>query len=167
MPRQKLPPRLYLDPQRRVWVIRYEEYFKRTRFTEDRRSEAEAALKKILLQSSWVRGVRRFQPNLRGAARHHRAGTVYFLSKDGCAEYPIKIGFCAGSLERRLIDIQTGNPHRLALLASFAANYPTEQKLLERLKEHRLEGEWFQRSALVLEALGAAQAGKLGAWIAS
>ena len=45
--------------------------------------------------------------------------------------------------QKRLKQLQTGNPNKLRLIKSFEGQGWREGFLHERLKEFRLEGEWF------------------------
>ena len=78
MPREKLPPRLYLDSSRKVWVIRYECYFKRTRFTEDQRDKAEAAFVETLKAAKPVHTF----GEIADAAGLTRQGVRYFVNDE-------------------------------------------------------------------------------------
>ena len=73
---------------------------------------------------------------------------VYFIG--GIARGPIKIGTSACP-ELRLKTLQTGYPYRLAVLASFAGGEEEEEATHQLLVEHKLEGEWFRRSAEILQ----------------
>lgn len=74
---------------------------------------------------------------------------VYFIQETGKGNKPVKIGY-SNDPERRLTDLQTGNPRKLKLSISL----PFESESLAReaeqtfqwlaAKKHRsLEGEWF------------------------
>jgi hypothetical protein len=45
--------------------------------------------------------------------------------------------------QKRLKQLQTGNPNKLKLIASFKGEGWKEKMLHERLRRYRLEGEWF------------------------
>ena len=45
--------------------------------------------------------------------------------------------------QKRLKQLQTGNPNRLKLIASFDGLGWQEKLIHERLKSYRLKGEWF------------------------
>ena len=45
--------------------------------------------------------------------------------------------------QKRLKQLQTGNPNKLKLIAEFKGEGWKENYLHERLKSYRLEGEWF------------------------
>ncbi len=166
MARARKEPRLYLDQKRKVWVVRYQTIFKRTKFKEHQREEAEAYLHKLLTGPSWVRIKNKVNPQgLRIGARNARDGVLYFVSKRGCNEYPIKIGFCASKLDRRVIDLQTGNPEPLEILVQCPATFGNEQVVHMRLADARIVGEWFRRDADVLAALEAARAGAIDGWL--
>lgn len=155
------PPRLYLDPKRGMWVVRYGTWFKRTPFSEQQRSLAEEYLAKALHRGSWNKSPSAFRP---GVVRLEVIGLIYFISKRGCAEYPIKIGFSASQFKRRLVDIQIGNPEPLEVLTRHPAYYADEQRLHAVLWEDCKLGEWFFRTEKVLAALAAARTGKLLEW---
>jgi hypothetical protein len=65
---------------------------------------------------------------------------------------PIKIGV-ARNPEKRLKELQTGNPHRLNIL-SVAPDGWMERHMHWRLREARMHGEWFRPTARVRRALG-------------
>jgi hypothetical protein len=74
-------------------------------------------------------------------------GVVYFVSAgdDG----PIKVGFTGGALRRRLADLQVTSPVRLRVIFAVKGGQPEERKTHRELREHRLHGEWFERSAVL------------------
>ncbi len=68
----------------------------------------------------------------------------------------IKIGKCpnrAGGLERRMHDLQTGNPWPLDLVAHSEWPDYAEQDCHEYLRRDRVRGEWFKRSTRVEEII--------------
>jgi hypothetical protein len=171
MPRRRKPPRLYLDPARRVWVLRYGKRFKRTGYREDQRAEAEAVLDGITKSKDWaarfhVPGTARspttkkLQPKRNGIE-----GIVYFVSAAGDDAAPVKIGFCCANPQKRLSELQIGNHRQLELLATHPATYSQERAIHWRLSGDRVLGEWFARSPGTDAALTAAQNGTLHAWI--
>lgn len=166
MARTKLPPRLYFNESRKRWVIRYEHWMRRTPFSLEQKPEAEALLQKILGEKSWAHSVRALQPKPRKTAvapwaRSKTMGLIYFVSCEETDNYPIKIGFCAGSIEKRLCELQVGNPHPLEVLATTAGTFAQEQGLHLALAAHRVCGEWFRRCEPVERVLGAAMNGQL------
>lgn len=66
---------------------------------------------------------------------------VYVIQGD--PETPIKVGI-ANDVHKRMKGIQTGYPWRLRLLFAIPGDQHLEWYLHQRLKGHRLLGEWFQ-----------------------
>lgn len=168
MPRREKPPRLLFDRIRKQWVLRYRQVFKRLPYGEAERDKAEAQLQKALANKSGMRGVRSVNVKSKSTSiwtRSKLEGEVYFVSKAGCVDYPIKIGFsCAGS-RPRVGNLQTGNPHILELITACPGMYATEQSLHAILAVDRVFGEWFNRTTQVMSALEAAKLGNLIAWV--
>ena len=59
----------------------------------------------------------------------------------------IKIGR-SKTPSKRLKQLQTGNPNKLKLVASFKDQGWMEKNLHERLKDYRQEGEWFSHDCV-------------------
>lgn len=79
-------------------------------------------------------------------------GMVYAINSGGY----IKIGV-AGSLKKRVKTLQTGSPHLLEVVFSITTeeaslDYEIERELHTRLKEYRMEGEWFAVPFVDLQA---------------
>lgn len=77
------------------------------------------------------------------------SGIVYLIGtiEDG----PVKIGFTAVSVERRLQALQIGYPVRLHVLATIEADIIGEKQLHKHLRKFRMMGEWFgPREAIFL-----------------
>jgi hypothetical protein len=92
---------------------------------------------------------RGYDEYIKRAASDGRPGYVYFITAPREPKYPIKIGF-AGSIDgvfERLSGIQTGNPHRLAVLRYEVGTFGHEQYLHHKFRGHRIQGEWFRRNA--------------------
>lgn len=67
-------------------------------------------------------------------------GNVYFIRCDD----KVKIGFTDGDPGVRLLQLQTGNPEGLALLAVIPNCTMSVEKIYHRaLKQHLVRGEWF------------------------
>jgi predicted GIY-YIG superfamily endonuclease len=70
----------------------------------------------------------------------------------------VKIGYATDPL-KRLSQLQTGTTDRLDLLYTFVGGLVEEKKIHERLKSHRISGEWFKYNshviAVILEFLAA------------
>lgn len=166
MSRTKLPPRVYFNESRQKWVIRYDGWMRRTPFGLEQKADAEALLTKILGEKSWAHAVRSLRPKPRTPAtapwaRSETMGLIYFISCEELANYPVKIGFCAGELGKRLGELQVGNPHPLEVLATVYGSYRQEQSLHGVLADDRIGGEWFRRSPTLERLLGAALIGTL------
>lgn len=77
---------------------------------------------------------------------------VYFIQDS--VSLDIKIGFTEGPVAERLAALQTGNPHRLVLLAERLGGREEEKMLHTLCKGSRLVGEWFRPTAEVIQAIG-------------
>jgi len=75
---------------------------------------------------------------------------IYFII-DTVAQ-AIKIGYSAKPL-KRLGQLQTASPHRLALLGTIPGTPDDEDAMHGRFAAHRMEGEWF-RGEIVEDVLG-------------
>jgi hypothetical protein len=80
--------------------------------------------------------------------RNDHAGFVYFLT-DGSA---IKVGF-AVNVQRRLYNLQSGNPNTLRLLGYFPGTPADEDAIHRRLGAHHILGDWFAIHDDVFDAL--------------
>ncbi len=165
MPRKRLPPRVWFDEGRGRWIMRYGSWMRRTPFGPSEKDAAQAALDKVVGRRAWFsaairRPAKRPRPEPLWA-RSKLVGIVYFVSKEGDDNYPIKIGFCAGGLEKRLSELQVGNPYRLKVLATVEATYGQEQAMHQALAEHRVSGEWFMRHPDMMCALAEAVEGRI------
>lgn len=76
--------------------------------------------------------------------------TIYFIRAGDSGN--IKIGYTAGSAERRMKQLQTGNIFDLELLGTIPGEMQDEKSMHQELKEYALRGEWF-RSATELMAV--------------
>lgn len=79
-------------------------------------------------------------------------GIIYFIQSgdDG----PIKIGRCkSGLAEKRLADLQIGNPVELSLLGTIIGDRTTEMSLHGRFARLRVRGEWFVNAPEIHEVL--------------
>lgn len=80
--------------------------------------------------------------------RHCKKHTVIYLVAAGSEEgkYPVKIGVTR-SLERRLSNLQTGNPYKITLLAQLLVPnniaYKVESEIHKRLGQYLMRGEWY------------------------
>ena len=66
---------------------------------------------------------------------------IYFIQSDNNG--PIKIGYTATNINQRFQQLKTGNPCTLTLLCVIDGNEQDEKNLHEKLKSHRINGEWF------------------------
>ena len=107
-------------------------------------STAKLAVKVASTLYSWARrqGITSHDPANGIFARERKAQWIYFIGA-GDGE-PIKVGR-ANNIKRRLSVIQSGNPKRLTVLASYFSDDPiaAEQAYHARFAAHRLHGEWF------------------------
>jgi hypothetical protein len=84
--------------------------------------------------------------------RFERDGYIYFATCQEDPDFPIKIGY-ATELKSRLGGLQTGLPWKVVLLASFVGTRDDERKLHLYYRHDRLLGEWFKRSADLIELI--------------
>ena len=80
---------------------------------------------------------------------------VYFIQQRFTKSKPIKIG-SAKDVERRLGELQVGNPYELAVVAKLGPfskreAEATERRLHEQCSRFHIRGEWFRQH--VLDAL--------------
>lgn len=68
-------------------------------------------------------------------------GVVYFAQSGD--QGPIKIGW-SQDVERRILELQTANAHRLHLLGTIPGRLEDEMKTHARFAHLRMEGEWFR-----------------------
>lgn len=78
--------------------------------------------------------------------------TVYFIraGKNG----PVKIGHCAGDVERRLMELQVAHWETLRVIRKFEGGAAEEAALHLRFADLHLRGEWFSFSRAMLGDLG-------------
>lgn len=60
------------------------------------------------------------------------------------ADARVKIGWCASNVEKRKAELQTGCPHPLEVLTTFAGSREDEAALHRDFADLRVQGEWFQ-----------------------
>jgi hypothetical protein len=75
-----------------------------------------------------------------------RRSYVYFIASGTKA---IKIGW-AGSVQKRLKLLQTGNPETLTLIATCEGDVTLEQLIHKKFARYRLRGEWFRYSKRII-----------------
>jgi hypothetical protein len=68
---------------------------------------------------------------------------IYFIK----AKNTVKIGYSANP-EKRIKELQTGNPEKLELLLTIPGNRETEAAFHTYFDRARLEGEWFRLGSL-------------------
>lgn len=77
---------------------------------------------------------------------------IYFITYDKQEDAPIKIGLTNHStVDSRLMSLQTASPFPLVPLATMIGKQKTERALHWLFREYRLNGEWFERSPLLLK----------------
>lgn len=74
--------------------------------------------------------------------------TVYFAQVAGNG--PIKIGFTRKCLEMKLRRLRWACPYPLVILATMDGTAPEEKRLHARFGAHRIHGEWFHPSPVLL-----------------
>jgi hypothetical protein len=68
------------------------------------------------------------------------SGNVYFVR---CGDF-VKVGF-AVDVDSRVAELQTGNPHKLQMMAVLTDVLPSTERLFHRvMHEYRHRGEWFR-----------------------
>lgn len=78
---------------------------------------------------------------------------VYFLEAPPLTS--IKIGFTSGELSKRIASIQTGCPFKLIPALTVHVEDMRAETLLHRLfDDERIDGEWFERSERITDAVG-------------
>jgi predicted GIY-YIG superfamily endonuclease len=75
---------------------------------------------------------------------------VYILKAGSKAKSPIKVGV-ASNIQKRIKQLQTGNPHEIVLVMHFVCDsrnhaFRLEKTIHDMLKGQRLFGEWFSVS---------------------
>lgn len=81
---------------------------------------------------------------------------VYFVRRKDDSRGLIKIGFTR-KIESRLEQLNAEFPEGVELLATCEGGSALENTIHRHLAEYRVEGEWFQPSSAVLDAIGAAK----------
>lgn len=66
---------------------------------------------------------------------------IYFIGKNWRG--PVKIGFSTNP-QKRLEQIQTGNPYKMRILYLAVGSFYMEKRLHKLFKKHRYQGEWFE-----------------------
>jgi hypothetical protein len=91
-------------------------------------------------------GVRELDDSLRRLpyedGRRQEVPSIYFIAME-TAPY-VKVGWAKRVWVRRL-ELQTGNPEPLCVLATLPGERRDESRLHDALREHRTVGEWFRR----------------------
>ena len=77
-----------------------------------------------------------------------RNGFIYFIRMDKIG--PIKVGFAKNVIER-IVQLQTGNPYQLNILAYYAGNENDEKQIQYLLRDSNIRGEWFHPTEKVLQ----------------
>jgi hypothetical protein len=173
--RPKLPPRLWLRNARKdasgkithcaKWFIRYGSLCKPTTYCEHEREEAEIFFAKLLASPGLLENKLKSRRKPGISKVSDTFGEIYFISKEGCDEYPVKIGFSFNDIYMRLKNIQVGNPNKLCIITTFSAHHAVEVELHSILASDRMVGEWFRRSSNVNGAMNAAKCGILKSWM--
>ena len=91
-----------------------------------------------------------------------QSGWVYAI---GCGEF-IKVGLTRTSPQKRLKDLQTGQPHELELLGEWRTSAPEalESRVHEILRSQHHRGEWFTASFVEVSRAINDATGRTEAW---
>lgn len=76
---------------------------------------------------------------------------IYFIRKS--VDGPIKVGYTAASAQTRMAQLQVGHHEKLYLLGTIPGTISDEKSIHKELCEYRLEGEWFESKAELLETI--------------
>lgn len=71
-------------------------------------------------------------------------GWIYIIGANVGLEDFVKIGFTAGSVEKRMHVLQLGSPVELCIVASFQGTRAQELEMHQTFSEHRSHREWFR-----------------------
>lgn len=88
---------------------------------------------------------------------------VYFVQVTGGG--PIKIGYTEGDPRSRMVKIQCDCPWPVALIGAVAGDFEEEQAFHAKLKDFRIQGEWFHPHNAVIAAIETAVA-TMPNWVA-
>lgn len=77
--------------------------------------------------------------------RRIRGGCVYVVGMVEMDGY-VKVGWSTALEERRLIELQTGNPFKMYVIGQMPGTDVDEEIAHEELKASRWRGEWFRRT---------------------
>jgi hypothetical protein len=71
-------------------------------------------------------------------------GFVYFIcAPRSSGREAVKIGYSKFYPQKRLTDLQTGNPEKLELMGFFRGTRNLELQMHRQFCKHRISGEWF------------------------
>lgn len=146
MPRPYIGPRLYQKERRgypAMWVIRDGGVEVSTGHRDLEKAKA------VLDRYCTEKGIEATVTPRTGQRKWPQT-TIYFISTNDVPNFPIKIGVSDMGAERRMYVLQNACPYRLTVLASFVGDRNAERELHARFADHRLEREWFNRSAELL-----------------
>ncbi len=82
---------------------------------------------------------------------------VYIIQSGDRPKSPIKIGV-SSNVDKRVAELQTGNPYPLKVLASITCRsksdaYGLENFIHKKLRKHRMKGEWFKQGNIDFDNL--------------
>lgn len=78
--------------------------------------------------------------------------TIYFLRLETGFDR-IKIGYTASSVQKRISQLQTGQPYRLVLIGTIPGERDSERRLHEEFDALNVGGEWFKGSFELIAAI--------------
>lgn len=120
------------------WLDRCEEY---RLIVHDWHEHADDATKKAVSRMG--------KPFVMGGGAPKKASQIYFIQ--GADTGRIKIGYTEGVVPQRLLQLQTGSPEKLTILAAFDGTRKDERNLQKLFISDALDGEWFKPSTAILE----------------
>ena len=88
---------------------------------------------------------------------HDHTGFIYLIGADGSDK--VKIGF-SNAPDSRLLELQTGSPVALRVLALIPGTRGKEVEIHERFAVHRSHGEWFRDHPSIRELFRLVEGGQ-------
>lgn len=88
-----------------------------------------------------ITSTRRALAQRHSASDNRARGFIYFIQSG--VDGPVKVGYSAARPEKRLAELQTGNPETLRLLGYVGGSEHLERHLHRVLHLWRRRGEWF------------------------
>jgi hypothetical protein len=83
--------------------------------------------------------------------RRRDKGWIYIIGAHVGMDSLVKIGFTAGSAEKRMHTLQLGSPVELCVVTTFRGTRAQEQEMHRTFAEYRSHREWFRFEGGLLE----------------